>query len=80
MGRRNATLAFWGQKDFALSLLKSSIVAGHCCAYNGLRNDSAFATLRSLSYRRETVPFRFPFREISSCTRSCPEHAPTSQS
>ena len=46
MGRRNATLAFWGQKDLALSLLKSSIVAGHYCAYDGLRNDSAFATLR----------------------------------
>jgi Tfp pilus assembly protein PilF len=39
-------LVFCGQKDLALSLLKSSIVAGHYCAYNGLQNDSAFATLR----------------------------------
>jgi serine/threonine protein kinase/TolB-like protein len=40
-------LVFCGQKNIALSLLKSSIVAGHFCAYNGLRNDSGFAPLRS---------------------------------
>jgi len=39
-------LVFCGQKNIALSLLKSSIVAGHFCAYNGLRNDSVLATLR----------------------------------
>jgi hypothetical protein len=37
---------FCGQRDLALSLLKSSIVAGHYCAYDGLRNDSMFAPLR----------------------------------
>ena len=36
-----------GQRDVTLSLLKSSIVTGHYCAYNGLRNDSLFAPLRS---------------------------------
>jgi eukaryotic-like serine/threonine-protein kinase len=37
---------FCGQRDLALSLLRSAIVAGHYCAYDGLRNDSAFAPLR----------------------------------
>ena len=36
-----------GQRDVTLSLLKSSIVTGHYCAYNGLRNDSVFAPLRA---------------------------------
>jgi tetratricopeptide (TPR) repeat protein len=38
-------LLFCGQRDLALSLLKSSIVAGHFCAYEGLRNDSVLAPL-----------------------------------
>jgi hypothetical protein len=35
-----------GQRALAFSLLKSSIVAGHFCAYSGLQNDSVFAPLR----------------------------------
>jgi serine/threonine protein kinase/tetratricopeptide (TPR) repeat protein len=35
------------QNDLALMLLKSSIVAGHYCAYDGLKNDVAFAPLRN---------------------------------
>jgi hypothetical protein len=35
-----------GQRELALSLLKSSIVAGHFCAYSGLQNDSVFAPVR----------------------------------
>ncbi len=35
-----------GQRDVTLSLIKGSIVTGHYCAYNGLRNDSIFAPLR----------------------------------
>jgi TolB-like protein len=37
---------FCGQRDLAFSLLKSSIITGHFCAYEGLRNDSVFAALR----------------------------------
>jgi Tfp pilus assembly protein PilF len=39
-------LLFCGQRELALSLLKSSVVAGHFCPYEGLRNDSIFAPLR----------------------------------
>jgi eukaryotic-like serine/threonine-protein kinase len=35
-----------GQRELALSLLKSSIAAGHFCAYSGLQNDSVFAPVR----------------------------------
>jgi len=35
-----------GHRDLALSLLKSSIVTGHLCAYSGRQNDSLFASLR----------------------------------
>jgi hypothetical protein len=34
------------QRELAFNLLKSSIVAGHFCAYSGLQNDSVFAPLR----------------------------------
>jgi serine/threonine protein kinase len=37
---------FCGQRDLALSMLKSSIATGHFCAYEGLRNDSIWAPLR----------------------------------
>ncbi len=36
---------FCGQRDTAVSLLKSA-VAGHFCAYSGLQNDSVWAKLR----------------------------------
>jgi hypothetical protein len=39
-------LLLCGQPQVALSLLKTSIVTGHFCAYSGLQNDSVFATLR----------------------------------
>jgi serine/threonine protein kinase len=39
-------LLYCGQRDLALSLLKSSIITGHYCAYDGLKNDVAFAPLR----------------------------------
>jgi hypothetical protein len=35
-----------GQPDMTLNLLKRSIVDGHFCAYDGLRNDSIFTPLR----------------------------------
>jgi eukaryotic-like serine/threonine-protein kinase len=41
-------LLFCGQRELALGLLKSSIGAGHFCAYEGLKNDSVFAPLRGL--------------------------------
>jgi len=37
---------FCGQSDLALNMLKSSVVTGHFCAYEGLRNDSIWAPLR----------------------------------
>ena len=37
---------FCGQRDLALSMLKSSVVTGHFCAYEGLRNDSVWTPLR----------------------------------
>jgi hypothetical protein len=37
---------FCGQRDLALNMLKSSVVTGHFCAYEGLRNDSIWASLR----------------------------------
>jgi hypothetical protein len=37
---------FCGQRDLALSMLKSSVVTGHFCAYEGLRNDSIWTPLR----------------------------------
>jgi len=37
---------FCGQRELALNLLKSAIVQGHYCAYDGLRNDSLWAPLR----------------------------------
>jgi serine/threonine protein kinase len=40
-----AALAFCGQKEIALRMLKSAI-AGHYCAYTAMQNDSMFATLR----------------------------------
>jgi hypothetical protein len=39
-------LLLCGQRELALRLLKSSIVAGHFCAYSGLQHDSVFASLR----------------------------------
>jgi TolB-like protein len=39
-------LIFCGQRDPAFNLLKSSIVGGHFCAYDGLRNDPVFTPLR----------------------------------
>jgi len=39
-------LAFCGQRDLALRLLKNS-VAGHYCAYQGLQTEPLFAKLRS---------------------------------
>jgi serine/threonine protein kinase/Tfp pilus assembly protein PilF len=39
-------LLLCGQREPAFNLLKSSIVAGHFCAYSGLQNDSVFAPLR----------------------------------
>ena len=40
-----ADFLFCGQKDLTMQLLKSS-VAGHYCAYDGLRTDSTWAKLR----------------------------------
>ena len=37
---------FCGQKELALRMIKSSI-EGHYCPYEGLRNDSIWAPLRS---------------------------------
>ena len=37
---------FCGQRDIALKMLQSSIVTRHFCAYEGLKNDSAYAPLR----------------------------------
>ncbi|HZW93339.1 MAG TPA: protein kinase [Candidatus Eremiobacteraceae bacterium] len=39
-------ILFCGQRELALNLLKSSVVEGHYCAYDGLRNDSLWAPLR----------------------------------
>jgi hypothetical protein len=39
-------LIFCGERELAFNLLKSSVVAGHFCAYSGMQNDSVFAPLR----------------------------------
>jgi tetratricopeptide (TPR) repeat protein len=40
-------LLFCGQRELGLALLKSSVVAGHFCPYEGLRNDSIFNPVRN---------------------------------
>jgi serine/threonine protein kinase len=50
-----------GHPDLALSLLKSAIVTGHYCAYDGLRNDSVFASLRG----------RPEFNQLLSAAKQC---------
>ncbi len=44
--RLSNDVLFCGQRELALNLLKSAIVQGHYCAYDGLRNDSLWAPLR----------------------------------
>jgi len=39
-------IAFCGHHELALNLLKSAVVTGHYCGYDGLKNDSIFAPLR----------------------------------
>jgi len=56
-----ATIAFCGQPDIALNLLKSSIIGGHFCAYSGLQNDSLFASLRGTP----------EFAELLSAAKQC---------
>jgi hypothetical protein len=41
-------LACGGGKDVALSLLRNAVITGHYCAYEGLTNDSLFASLRGV--------------------------------
>ncbi len=41
-----ATFLFCGQRDLAINMLKSSIIKGHYCGYDGLKNDSTFKALR----------------------------------
>ena len=52
---------FCGRKDVALDLLKSAIGTGRYCAYDGLRNDSAFEGLRGTS----------EFNQILSAAKQC---------
>jgi serine/threonine protein kinase/TolB-like protein len=49
------------QPDLALMLLKSAIVVGHYCAYDGLKNDVAFAPLRN----------RPEYAELLSAAKQC---------
>ena len=49
------------QPDIALMLLKSAIITGHYCGFDGLKNDVAFAPLRS----------RPEFAELLSAARQC---------
>ena len=55
-----ADLLFCGQKDAAVQLVKSSI-AGHFCAYTGLRNDSVWTKLRGTP----------EFAELLSAAKQC---------
>jgi serine/threonine protein kinase/TolB-like protein len=55
-----ADILFCGQKELAMSMLKSS-VANHFCAYAGLRNDSAWAKLRGTP----------EFAELLSAAKKC---------
>ena len=52
---------FCGRKDVALDLLKSAIGTGRYCAYDGLRNDSAFEAMRGTS----------EFNQILSAAKQC---------
>jgi len=44
-----------GHNDMAIELLRSSIINGHYCAYDGLRNDSIFAPIRAMPEYAELV-------------------------
>jgi serine/threonine protein kinase len=44
----SADLMFCHQRDLAVTLLKSAIVAGHFCGYDGLLNNPDFAAFRNL--------------------------------
>src|SRR5579871_1616045 len=54
---------FCGQRDIALTLLKSSIITGHYCAYDGLKNDVAFASIRGTP----------EYNELLSAAKQCKE-------
>jgi serine/threonine protein kinase/tetratricopeptide (TPR) repeat protein len=49
------------QPEIALTLLKSAIVTGHYCGYDGLKNDAAFAPLRKTP----------GYAELLSAARQC---------
>jgi tetratricopeptide (TPR) repeat protein len=49
------------QPDLALTLIKSAIVTGHYCGYDGLKNDVAYAPLRN----------RPEYAELLSSARQC---------
>ena len=55
-----ADLLFCGQKDIAVQQLRSAI-AGHFCAYEGLKNDSVWAKLRGTP----------EFAELLSAAKQC---------
>ncbi|MBV9574508.1 MAG: hypothetical protein JOY93_10670 [Acidobacteriales bacterium] len=52
---------FCGQRDLAFGLLRSAIVTGHYCGYDGLRNDPLFASLRG----------RPEFNQLLSAAKQC---------
>ena len=54
-------LIYCGHPDLAYELLRSAVVTGHYCAYDGLRNDSVFAPLRNDSQ----------FAEILTSAKQC---------
>jgi hypothetical protein len=64
---------FCGQKDLAVQLLKSSI-AGHFCAYAGLRNDSTWAKLRGAPEFAELLSTAKQCRDNFLAERSQPAH------
>jgi serine/threonine protein kinase/TolB-like protein/tetratricopeptide (TPR) repeat protein len=67
------TIAFCGQKDIALRLLKSA-VAGRYCAYTDLQTNPAFATLRGSSDFAQVVSEAKQCRDDFLAARSQAAH------
>jgi hypothetical protein len=68
-----ADFLFCGQKDLTLQLLKSAI-AGHYCAYDGLRNDSIWTNLRGTPEFAELVAAAKQCQADFLAQRSQPTH------
>jgi len=67
-------LLYCGQRDIAVALLKSSVEKDHYCAYDGLKNDVAFASLRGTPEYNELLAAAKQCKDDFLARRSEPAH------